>query len=36
MTYCSLRSVKAVKEYMAKINKHLKHLFCMLNEVHAH
>jgi molybdopterin biosynthesis enzyme MoaB len=29
-------SVKAVKEYMGEINKHLKHLFFMLNEVDAH
>jgi molybdenum cofactor synthesis domain-containing protein len=29
-------SVKAVKEYMSEINKHLKHLFYMLNEVDAH
>ncbi len=29
-------SVKAVKEYMGEINKHLKHLFYMLNDVDVH
>ena len=29
-------SVKAVKEYMGEINKHLKHLFYMLNDVDIH
>ncbi len=29
-------SVKAVKEYMGEINKHLKHLFYMLNDVDLH
>ena len=29
-------SVKAVREYMTEINKHLKHLFYMLHEVDAH
>jgi len=29
-------SVKAVKEYMGEINKHLKHLFYMLNDVDSH
>ncbi len=29
-------SVKAVREYMGEINKHLKHLFYMLNDVDVH
>ena len=29
-------SVKAVKEYMGEINKHMKHLFYMLNDIDAH